>query len=563
MRSHRIHNIANVLGTIVLWCAATLSSHTTAATSVDASEAANDRIAWWREARFGLFIHWGPVSLKGTEIGWSRGGERRGYNSKGNQIPVDVYDNLYKQFNPTNFNAREWVQIAQAAGMKYLVFTSRHHDGFNMFDTKANDYKITNPLSPFRRDVVKELADACHEAGFKFGIYYSQPDWRHPDAFTPDRHAQYLDYLKLQVRELLTGYGRLDVFWFDGLGKSANDYDATTLNRTIRELQPHILINNRNGLPEDFDTPEQHVGNYQDHRPWESCITICQQWAWKPHDRMKGLQECLQTLLRCAGGDGNLLFNVGPMPDGRIEPRQVARLQEIGRWLKEYGHTIYGTRGGPYKPGPWGASTRLGNKVFLHVFSWKPEGITLPPLARQVTAGRVLSGGNVSVEQSTDQLRLQVSANDRKPISTVIEITLEGSAMDIAPIEVSTLPKGWKARASNVFQGNSHYAASQAFDGDLDSRWATDNGTHQAWLELELPKSRRFTHAVIDEWYQGASRVKTFQIQYWDGDWKTAAEGGTIGNKREIALKPFTAARVRLNILEATEGPTIKEFLLE
>ena len=288
------------------------------ATAAGAPPAA-ERLAWWRDARFGLFVHWGPVSLKGTEIGWSRGGERRGYGSRGTEIPVEVYDNLYKRFNPTQFDANAWVATAKAAGMKYLVFTSRHHDGFSEFDTQADDYKITSPDSPFRRDVVKELAAACHRAGLRFGLYYSQPNWHHPDAFT-DRHANYQAFLKTQVRELLTNYGTVDILWFDGLGKSAKDYDADALNTMARKLQPRILINNRDGLAEDFDTPEQEIGKFQYDRPWESCITICEQWAWKPNDQMKTLKECLETLIRCAGGDGNLLFNVGPMPDGRIEP---------------------------------------------------------------------------------------------------------------------------------------------------------------------------------------------------------------------------------------------------
>ena len=313
-----------------------LSLHAVEARSTAAAAGAPpaaERLEWWREARFGLFVHWGPVSLKGTEIGWSRGGERRGYRSRGTEIPVEVYDNLYKQFNPTKFDADAWVATAKAAGMKYLVFTSRHHDGFSEFDTQADDYKITSPDSPFRRDVVKELAAACHRAGLRFGLYYSQPNWHHPDAFT-DRHTNYLAFLKTQVRELLTNYGQVDILWFDGLGKSAKDYDGEALNIMARKLQPRILINNRDGLAEDFDTPEQEIGKFQYDRPWESCITICDQWAWKPDDKMKSLQQCLDTLIRCAGGDGNLLFNVGPMPDGRIEPRQVERLKEMGEWLE-------------------------------------------------------------------------------------------------------------------------------------------------------------------------------------------------------------------------------------
>jgi alpha-L-fucosidase len=413
----------------------------------------NERLQWWRDARFGLFIHWGPVSLKGTEIGWSRGGERRGYKGHGTQIPVEVYDNLYRQFNPTRFNADQWVAIAKAAGMKYMVFTSRHHDGFSMFDTQADDYKITSPNSPFRRDVVRELAEACHRAGLRFGVYYSQPNWHHPDAFT-DRHTNYLAYLKTQVRELLTHYGTLDVFWFDGLGKSAKDYDAEALNQMIRELQPSILINNRDALPEDFDTPEQVIGKFQHNRPWESCITICKQWAWKPDDKMKSLTECLETLVRCAGGDGNLLFNVGPMPDGRIEPRQIRRLEQMGDWLKKYGESIYGTRGGPWKPSQSIASTRRGNAIYLHLLSYSGKTVTLPNIPREIVASSLLTGGTAQVRQSGRHISIRIDAPPAHPppqgaefllprgptrsvppqTDSVLKLELDGSAMDLAPL---------------------------------------------------------------------------------------------------------------------------------
>lgn len=397
-----------------------------------------ERLAWWADARFGLFVHWGPVSLKGTEIGWSRGGERRGYRSMGNQVPVEVYDNLYKEFNPTNFNAREWVAIAQAAGMKYLVFTSRHHDGFSMFDTKADDYKITNPDSPFRRDVVRELSEACHAAGLRFGLYYSQPNWQHPDAFTPDRHDKYLAYLKQQVTELCSNYGQLDILWFDGLGKPAKDYDGEGLVKIIRGLQPKIIINNRTGLPEDHDTPEQRVGKYQDNRPWETCMTICRQWAWKPDDDMKLLKQCLQTLVTCAAGDGNLLFNVGPMPDGRIEPRQVERLKEMGSWLAKNGESIYGTRGGPWKPTSTLGSTRKGNTVYLHLFREDDGRVELPPLPLKVKSAALLSGGAVQIESVEGKLHLAFPPAAIDPIDTIVRLELDGSAMNIPALSMNS-----------------------------------------------------------------------------------------------------------------------------
>jgi alpha-L-fucosidase len=404
---------------------------------------AAERIEWWREARFGLFIHWGPVSLKGTEIGWSRAGERRGYLLRGNEVPVEVYDNLYKEFNPTNFNADQWVAIAKAAGMKYLIFTSRHHDGFSEFDTQADDYKITSPDSPFHRDVVKELAEACHRAGLRFGIYYSQPNWRHPDAFT-DRHTNYLAYLKIQVRELLTNYGTVDILWYDGLGKKAKDYDADALNTMARKLQPSILINNRNGLAEDFDTPEQVIGKFQYDRPWESCITICNQWAWKPNDRMKSLKECLETLIRCVGGDGNLLFNVGPMPDGRIEPRQVTRLEEMGDWLRKYGESIYGTRGGPWKPTKSLASTRTGSSIYVHLLDWNGKTVTLPNIPRKILRSSALTGGTARVQQAAGSIsiaidppgvRVQETGQATQPrIDSIVKLELDGSAIDLEPL---------------------------------------------------------------------------------------------------------------------------------
>ena len=386
----------------------------------------------WQSLRFGLFVHWGPVSLKGTEIGWSRGGERRGYGKPGTEIPVEVYDNLYKTFNPILFNAFEWVKIAQSAGMKYLVFTSRHHDGFSMFDTQASEYKITNPESPFRRDVVAELADACHRKHLRFGLYYSQPNWQNADAFTPDRHDRYLDFLKTQVRELTTNYGHLDILWFDGLGKTAVDYDAVQLNRIARENQPHLLINNRNGLPEDFDTPEQEIGKFQRDRPWESCITICRQWAWKPDDQLKSLAECIQTLIYCAGGDGNLLLNVGPMPDGRIEPRQVTRLKEIGDWLKKYGEGIYGTRGGPFMPGSWGASTCKGNQIYLFILKWP---VVLPKLNAPILDARLMHGKKINLVQK-DKIEINLPPAKQQPIVTVLKLKIAGDALALPLLKV-------------------------------------------------------------------------------------------------------------------------------
>ena len=515
---------------------------------------------WWREARFGLFIHWGPVSLKGTEIGWSRGGERRGSTGTGS-IPVEVYDNLYKEFNPVEFDAREWVAIAKAAGMKYMVFTSKHHDGFSMFDSKLTDYKITN--SPFERDVVAELAAACHEGGLRFGFYYSPPDWHHPD-YRTDTHDRYIEFLHGQFRELCTNYGQIDIVWFDGLGGKREDWDSENLFKMIRELRPHTIINNRAGLPGDFDTPEQQVGRFQTDRAWESCITICRQWAWKPDDTMKSLKECIDTLVRCAGGDGNLLFNVGPMPTGAIEPRQVDRLKEMGAWLDRYGEAIYGTHGGPFRPGPLGASTYSGNTVYLHVLAWPDEPLELPAIEAKVVASSLLTneGQGIRVDQTDEHIQIDVPQKLRDPLDTIIVLGLDRPASTLTPQRFASGPVGLSttAKASNVFQGMAQYGPDKAVDDSPDTRWATDAGVHEAWLEFDLGKETTIGRAFISEAF---SRTRAFELQRKNGEeWETFAKGTTIGDALTLDFEPVETRHVRFSILNATDGPTFWEFQL-
>ena len=533
--------------------------------------ASEQDVQQWREMKFGLFIHWGPVSLKGTEIGWSRGGERRGRSGKGS-IPAEIYDNLYKQFDPVKFNADEWVQVAKDAGMKYLVFTSKHHDGFSMFDSKLTDYKITN--SPFKRDVVRELADACHKAGLKLGYYYSPVDWYHPD-YRTENHARYIEFLHGQLREICSNYGKIDIIWFDGLGGSAKDWDSENLFKMIRRLKPHVIINNRAGLPADHDTPEQRIGKFQNDRPWETCMTICRQWAWKPNDDMKSLKQCIHTLVRVVGGDGNLLFNVGPMPDGRIEPRQVERLREMGAWLKKYGKSIYSARGGPFMPGPWGASTHKDNKIYVHVLNWPGDTLTLPPIPREIIASSVLTGGtatvisdisfrggNATTRSTVEAIEISVLKEQRNEIDTIIELTLDGPAGEISPraLPSTSLAFGKRAKASNVFENTAAHSPDKALDDDPATRWATDYGVRQAWLEVDLGKPVTFNRIKINEAYE---RVRKFELQYRNSDqWRTFAAGKRIGPEYSKQFEPVTARHVRLNILNATEGPTIWEFQL-
>ena len=228
----------------------------------DMLQAKPEVVEAWKDMRFGMFVCWGPVSLTGLEIGWSRGKAwPHQQQGGGGPTPVEVYDNLYKAWKPDKFDAREWVKVAQDMGARYMIFLVKHHDGFCLYDTKLTDYKITGPESAWKHDVLKDVADACHEAGLKLILYYSQPDWHHPD-YKTENHARYNEYFHGQVRELLTNYGRIDGLWFD-LGGSPQDWDTERLFQMARTLQPWLIINNRVGLPGDFDTPENQVGFFQ------------------------------------------------------------------------------------------------------------------------------------------------------------------------------------------------------------------------------------------------------------------------------------------------------------
>jgi len=401
------------------------------AAGADWRHAPKEAVDRWREMRFGIFIHWGPGSLTGKELSWAR---------KHGQVPAAEYDNLYKKFNPTKFDADEWAGIIADAGAKYTVFTVKHHDGFVNYDTKHTDYKITSPASPFRRDIVRELSDACGKRKLMFGIYYSQRDWHSPD-FMAGNYGAVGRVMAAQFEELCTKYGPIGEVWFDATAFSAKQWNAPSLFALIRKHQPNVLINDRCGLPGDFATPERRVGGFQRNRPWESCIQLGTQWSWKPDDNIKSLKDCLHALIRCAGGDGNLLLNVGPMPDGRIEPRQADRLREIGRWLKKYGHAIYGTRGGPFKPGQWGASTCKENKIYLFIMNWPEKGpLKLPAMSRQISGAALLTLGKASVAQTDGVVTVDVPAEHRSEIATVIELTVDGKAFDIRPADVAASP---------------------------------------------------------------------------------------------------------------------------
>jgi len=412
--------------------------------------ASPEQMQWFREAKFGLFIHWGPASISGAEISWGRKDRLEAGGQELQKVPAEVYDHLYQQFNPVKFNADQWMALAQEAGCRYVVLVTKHHDGFSLWPTdqvRWNDparprhYSIAD--TPYQRDLCREIAEAAHQHGLRLGWYYSTRDWTHPDYLKGDNRI-YNAYYEAQVRELLTRYGPVDIMWFDHAFGDWSEFTIEHLFQMMYRAQPNLLVNNRSArglqhLPAgamrqltdaDYDTPEQQIGHFQTNRAWESCMTItkCRNdtggWSYRPGEPTRSYEECLKMLLSTVTGDGNLLLNVGPTPAGEILPEQVEVLKKIGAWLKQHGQSIYGTRGGPIPNGNWGGSTQRGNKVWLHVFQWSEDALRLPPLASVIQSALTLDGHQAKATQTPSGLEITLPRAQQDPVDTVIELTL-------------------------------------------------------------------------------------------------------------------------------------------
>ena len=411
----------------------------------------DSRMQWFRDAKFGMFIHWGPCTIGDREIGWGRNSNRPwDINKHGPRTADPEYDNYFKRFNPVKYNADEWVRIAQEAGMKYMVLISKHHDGFSQFDSKLTDYDIM--ASPYGRDIVKQFVDACRQHGMRVGLYYSTRDWFHPDYLVGD-NAKYDMWYRGQVEELLANYGKIDMLWFDHVGgRDWGKWRFDELFAMMYRLQPGLLVNNRAArfcgpaspedrgpvTPEilkmtdgDFDTPEQHIGAMNLKQDWESCMILSPTpqgdgWSYRSIGKTRPLDECIRMLASTVSGGGNLLLNFGPDQYGAFRPEEVAIAKGIGAWLRKYGQSIYGTRGGPFTNGKWGGSTHRENKVFLHVFDAKTETLRLGSLPQKVTAVRVFpEGPEIKFSQNSRGLDLSIPVANRTVPVTLLELTLD------------------------------------------------------------------------------------------------------------------------------------------
>jgi alpha-L-fucosidase len=400
---------------------------------------------WFEEARFGLFIHWGVYSQLGD-------GE---WVMQVQQIPAKTYEKLPTFFNPTQFDPKEWVKMVKDAGMKYITITSKHHDGFAMFDSKISDYDIVD-RTPYKKDVLKMLADECQAQGIKLFFYHSQLDWHHPDYFPRGNTGQgytgrpesgdfnkYLDYMDTQLSELLTNYGPVAGIWFDGMwDKKDADWRLEKTYKLIHQLQPAALIgSNHHRTPydgEDFqmfekDLPGNNSHGWSDDQkigdlPKETCETINNSWGFNLQDaRNKSRKDLIQYLVKASGYGANFLLNVGPMPNGKIQPEHVALLKEMGDWLKVNGETIYGTKGGPLSAREWGVATQKDNKIWLHILNWQDETLTIPKLTgKKVVSAKLFSDkSKLKFVENDFGVSVIVPRDKHDEVDTIVELEIK------------------------------------------------------------------------------------------------------------------------------------------
>ena len=534
----------------------------------------DNRMEWWREARFGMFIHWGLYSVPAGE--WKGKFNHGEWIRTTAQIPLEEYDKFVPQFNPVKFNAEEWVKTAKNAGMKYIVITTKHHDGFCLFDSKYTEFDIMS--TPFKRDIMKELSDAAHKEGIKICWYHSIMDWHHPDylprrEWEKDRSAKganfrkYVDYMKNQLREIVTKYGDIGVLWFDGeweatwnhkLGKEIYDF--------VRSLQPSIIINNRvdvgrSGMAGmtikgeyagDFGTPEQEIpATGLPGVDWETCMTMNDHWGYNKSDKnWKSTEDLIRKLADIASKGGNFLLNVGPTSEGLFPIESNAILKEIGEWMSVYGESIYGTEASPFKSLVWGRATRKqinnGTRLYLHVFEWPSDGkLVVPGIFNKPVKSYILGKEDTPLkfERSEDAININLPKNAPSAINTVVVLDVEGRA-DISnpPVIQAAFNQFIKDLKVTITSDRENVEIRYTTDGStpglnspivknpviVNKTTTITARCFRNGMPVSAPIADSFTKTIPYPALKVENPAKGLKASYYEGDWDKTPEFSTL-----------------------------------
>jgi len=540
------------------------------------------RMAWFNDARFGLFIHWGVYSVPAGE--WQGKTNYGEWFMEETKMPVSQYEKFAQQFDPVKFNAKEWVSIAKNAGMKYIVITSKHHDGFGMFRSDLTDWCIKS--TPFQRDPLTELSAACRQAGLTFCTYHSIMDWHHPDwckrrawndkATGEPNMDRYVQFMKGQLKEIISNYGPLGIMWFDGEWEEPWTHDrGVDLYNYVRSLQRNIIVNNRVGKGRagmdgmdkakgvgDYGTPEQEIpptgfgpGVY-----WESCMTMNRHWGYNKCDQdWKSTEMLVRNLIDCASKGGNYLLNVGPTSEGLIPGPSVERLAAIGRWMKVNGQAIYGTKASPFTRTPWGRCTkkvtRNGATLYLHVFNWPADGqLVVPGLKNPVQKAWLLADPkkkSLATTRAGNDIVASVPTSAPDAISSTVVLKVKG-ALDIEA-----------AGLGQDYDGSIHLPAAEAklhgegikFDNPQKRDAVRFPANAEAWLDWQFEVTKPGQFEVIAE--VSAQQKASIEVQV--GDQRlTVVSPTTKDNTRFKAAKLGTveipAGKVTLSLRAVKDG---------
>ncbi len=529
------------------------------------------RMKWWKDAKFGMFIHWGVYAVPAGRYQGKEVKDIGEWIMNHAKIPCATYKQYAKQFNPVKYDPDAWVKMAKDAGMKYIVITSKHHDGFAMFDSKVTNWDIVD-ATPYGKDVIRPLVEACRREGIRIGFYYSQAqDWNHPGGAAYGEHwdkAQdgdmeaYLDSIAVpQVKEILSNYGEMDILWWD----TPKDMTPARAEKFLPILKqhPNLITNNRlgGGFKGDTETPEQFVPSTGfPGRNWEACMTMNDTWGFKSDDKnWKSTKTLIRNLTEIVSKGGNFLLNVGPTSLGEVPQPSIDRLAQVGKWINVNKESIYETTASPFPYLSYGRCTRKGQKMYLHVFDYPSDKTLGVPMTNKITKAYLLSDPAkpllVIARKESKHSLIKLPAQVPDTINTVVAVEFEGEP-NISPSPM----EGKQAIVSSqksVDEGNKNL-----LDGDRLTRWTAAAGQRKAFAEVDLKKPVAVSSLIIDEpWNPWDNKQQDIKLQYKSGnEWKTVVQATTKGIGDIENFKPVTAQRFRLTVENKNEEPSLLEW---